>query len=333
MSREYAREVRSAASDPVRLCRGLGLLDGAQRQARGLLIRCPSHGERNPSCSVTRGPDGTVRVRCFACDFSGDALHLVAAVFGFDLESDFHEVMAHACEAVGHHGLADEIRGGEPAVNRPPVSMPEPEPPTDYPPADEIASLWRDSHPVSADPECCAVLVERRIDPVAVMKAKLARAIPKCHLLPRWGVYKSFSWVETGHRLIVRAWDALGAFRSLRSWRVIEGSSPKRLPPAGHRASELVLANRVAVEMLRAETTPGRLLIVEGEPDHLVASLRWPDDAVIGLTSGAWSEAFARRVPSKTEVVILTHHDTAGENYAARVAKTLDGHAVWRATA
>ena len=58
-------EVRRTLVDPVRVCERLGLAKGARRQSTGLSIRCPAHAERTPSCSVTRGPDGTIRVRCF----------------------------------------------------------------------------------------------------------------------------------------------------------------------------------------------------------------------------------------------------------------------------
>jgi len=96
---DRAPELRQRLSDPRDLCRRLGLIKGAQPQAGGLLVLCPAHSERTPSCSVTRGPDGTVRVRCFSCDFSGDALDLVAAVFR--LSRDFEQVLERAAELAG----------------------------------------------------------------------------------------------------------------------------------------------------------------------------------------------------------------------------------------
>ena len=122
---EYAREVKYAIADPVKLCNALGLSKGAKPQGGGLSICCPVHGERNPSCSVTRGPDGTVRVRCFGCDFSGDALHLVAIVHNLGLRSEFKQVLALGAELGGALALRDEILAGSRMPERERVAAPE----------------------------------------------------------------------------------------------------------------------------------------------------------------------------------------------------------------
>lgn len=131
-------EVRSALVDPIRVCEALGLEEGAKREATGLLVRCPAHGEKNPSCSVTRGPDGTIRVRCFACDLSGDIFSLVAAVRSLDPRRDFPAVLAYAAELAGiTPGDARPARMGPPTSGRA-SSMP-PSPP---PPPDDLGPLW-----------------------------------------------------------------------------------------------------------------------------------------------------------------------------------------------
>ena len=119
---DHARDVREALSDPLAVIRALGLDKGAQRQAGGALVCCPAHGDRTPSCSVTRGPDGTVRVRCFGCDLAGDIFALVAAVRGLDAHRDFPSVLREAAELAGvelgdgrHHGRT----GLEPVHERP----------------------------------------------------------------------------------------------------------------------------------------------------------------------------------------------------------------------
>lgn len=334
--RDAIRDVRNALADPVDLCRRLELTKGSERQAGGLLVCCPSHGERHPSCSVTRGPDGTVRVRCFACDFSADAIGLVAQVFGLPTRGDgFRETLAEAAELGGLLALSAELRGhdADPArrrAERP--SPPPPEPEVEYPDAAEVTALWEAAGPVAEDTEASGAIVARRVDPVVVDELRLARAIIPGTELPRWARYRGEWWIETGHRLIVRAWDSEGQCRSVRAWRVSESDTPKRLPPAGCRAAELVLANRQAVAMLLGRSRPRRLLVVEGEPDWLVASVTWCDAAVVGIGSGSWSKAFAERVPDGTEVLIMTHADHAGERYAEQVAKTLGERArIWRA--
>jgi KaiC/GvpD/RAD55 family RecA-like ATPase len=100
-----ASELRKRLSDPQQLCTSLGLLEGYKpgRQAGGgLLIRCPAHGERHPSCSIRRGKDGTIQVRCFSCGFKGDALSLVATARGLDRNRQFAQVLAEAAYLAGY---------------------------------------------------------------------------------------------------------------------------------------------------------------------------------------------------------------------------------------
>lgn len=123
--RQQVAEIKRALSDPRRLVELLELTEGMKTQARGVSVRCPLHAENNPSCSVTSGEDGGVRVRCFAgCDFGGpngggDELNLVAAVSGLSIKTDFPEVLRRAA------ALAGVDMGAAPAprpVARPPLA-------------------------------------------------------------------------------------------------------------------------------------------------------------------------------------------------------------------
>jgi hypothetical protein len=330
--RDHAREVRNALTDPAALCAKLGLTDRARRQSRGLSICCPVHGERNPSCSVTTGSDGTIRVRCFGCDFTGDALTLIATRFGLSLSTDFREVLATGAELAGHHSLADEIRDGAARPERAPIAAPEPQPEPEYPDADEVRALWAGSVGVNTDANASSLFVSRKIDPDAITELDVARVIPPGLELPRFATYGARTWRETGHTLILRAWSANGALTSVRAWRVTEGTTPKRLPPARHKAAELVQANRLGWQMLAGRACPLRLYIVEGEPDFAVAATTFARaEAVLGIGSGSWTEDFARRVPRGTEVIVSTHADEAGDRYAEHVIETLgDRCPTWR---
>ena len=131
-------DVRSTLSDPLRVCEALGLTEGAKREASGLLVRCPAHGEKNPSCSVTRGPDGTIRVRCFACDFSGDLFTLVAAVRSLDPRRDFPAVLTYAAELAGiAPDEARPARTSDRGTGRATAT-----PPAPPPPPDDLGPLW-----------------------------------------------------------------------------------------------------------------------------------------------------------------------------------------------
>jgi len=112
--RDDALRLRRALFDPRKLCAALGLLSGAKPQARGLLVHCPWHAEKHASCSVTLGQDGTVRVHCFTCLESGDALTLIARVRELDGKTQFREVLAEAAR----------IAGSEPAGHYEPVPAP-----------------------------------------------------------------------------------------------------------------------------------------------------------------------------------------------------------------
>lgn len=309
-------------ANPRRLCDRLGLLDGAKRQSGdGVLIRCPVHSERTPSCSITRGPDGTTRCRCHACDWTGDALTLIGVATG---RTAFQEILEEACDLVGVQRPSDSVGHHRPLLPRsvPQELVSEPAGHTPSYPHDAEA-LWRILAPVTESPAACSMLKARAIEPGAVRTRNLARVILE-HELPRWASYQGEPWSVTGHTLVLPVYDSAGELQSVRAWRVIPGGSPKRLPPGGHKATGLVLANAAGLAVLRRESGPCRVVIVEGEPDYLTLATR-TDDAVIGVLSGAWTEEHAARVPFGSTVVIRTHCDKAGDKYADHVAKTLHG--------
>lgn len=101
VSDDLPRRIRERLDDPEELCRALGLLDRYKRQPGGVWVLCPVHGDRSPSCSVTVGDGGTVRVHCFACDFTGDALTLIAVVHRLDPKREFPRLLEVGAELAG----------------------------------------------------------------------------------------------------------------------------------------------------------------------------------------------------------------------------------------
>lgn len=93
--------IRDAARDPFAVARALGLDERAKRQPSGVLVLCPWHSERNPSCSLTVGDDGTVRAKCFSCGEGGDVFSIVAAAYGLDARRDFRTVAARTADLLG----------------------------------------------------------------------------------------------------------------------------------------------------------------------------------------------------------------------------------------
>lgn len=333
MSRpEYAREIRIALTDPRKLVEALGLLGKAKRQAGGVIICCPVHGDRTPSCSVTKGPDGTVRVRCFSCDFTGDALTLIGVVHGLSPRAQFKEILIEGAQIAGLHAVADELRGSAPVVKREPPPQLERAPDTDYPPEAEVQKVWGLGRSVVDDPEASGHIAGRNLEPHTVARLDLCRVLPRRTTfegaMPLWARYGQNSWRGSGHRMLVPVYDAQGALRSLRAWRIEGDAAAKRVPPKGMRATGLVLANRYALEILTADaSTPAQVVIVEGEPDWLTWSARTPWLPVFGVVVGSWTEAFTARIAYGSEVIVRTHTDRAGEKYAEDIIKSVSARA------
>jgi hypothetical protein len=248
-------------------------------------------------------------------------LTAVALVHG-QPRSAFRETLLVAAQLAGLHGIVDELRDGKPAPDRPaPKPLPPPEPPREYPAVAEVRDLWERALPVTEDVATSGYLVRRRLDPELVHARRLARVLRSP--LPAWGVYGRRSWLETGHRMVCRVFDAWGRFRSVRVCRVTDGDTPKRLPPKDCRAAELVLANRAAWAMLRGDN-PGRILIAEGESDWMtLATVHAEDVPVLGIGSGSWTSDFAAAIPRNADVYIYTDPDPAGDRYAAKIIESL----------
>lgn len=329
---DYAREVRNALTDPTKLAEGLGLAKGWKRQHKGVIVCCPVHGERNASCSVSLGRDGTIRVRCFACDFTGDALTLIGVVYGLRLNDrdGFRETLAEGARLAGHLSLEAEIRDGQARPDRKPVPRPAPGEETVYPETSEVMDLWARAKRPDADTAASGYLVRRRLDPVVVSERGLARVLVPP--LPPWAVYGGRSWDETGHRLACLTFDADGVIRGVRVTQILNTEQPKRLPPKGKKAGELVLTNRAAWRMLKG-SAPREIVIVEGEPDFWTHAVVQDERvAVLGVTSGSWTDRFAAALPRGAQVTIRTHGDEQGERYAATIAESIGERChVWRA--
>ncbi len=142
-------DVRQALADPRRVAELLQLTEGSKPETGGgLLVRCPSHGENNASCSLTKGPDGTLRARCFACDFSGDVFTLIAAVRGLEPERDFPRVLNEGAALAGISVPDGSRWTGSSAKPAPRATTAAP---AQAPVAEDLGSLWESLQPIDAD--------------------------------------------------------------------------------------------------------------------------------------------------------------------------------------
>jgi hypothetical protein len=121
--------------------------------------------------------------------------------------------------------------------------------------------------------------------------------------------------------------DANGRFVSLHARSV----DCKGVHPKGHKANEIIMADAAAQQILRGERRdPCDVLIAEGGPDFLAWATRWSDaaenaPAVFSVLAGSWTEAIAERVPDGSRVLVATHEDESGDEYARKVCETLAG--------
>lgn len=334
MSTPEALAVKAGLRDPHRVCSSLGLLgENPRRQSGGYMVRCPAHGERTPSCLVNLDRGGDLWAHCFGCNWTGDAIALVAQVYDLDVRSQFREALALAAEVGGDHALAADIRDGKTAeVDLSALPKPEPIAARPYPDAESVSGLWTTCESIQSDADVWEALRGRDIDPDSV-PPELAKALPGPDGLPDWARYQGRSWWETGHKLLIRAFDVEGQARSVRAWRVVEGDSPKRLPPSGCRSSELAMLNRAAWQGVIGGDELKSLWIVEGEPDWLSLSAAHGQSGigVLGITSGTWTKAWAGRISQHTKVMVATHNDRAGDGYADRILDSLGKrHHTWR---
>jgi DNA primase len=322
-----ADAVRRALTNITALVVALRLEEGAVRQAHGILICCLWHSERNASCSITLGPDGTIRVHCFGCGLSGDAFHLIARAHGLDVKRDFPKVRELAAEIAG---LGPSVGGASHTAPRLRPAVPTPSPRT-YPPREEVLALLEACTPVFDDIALHRDLEARGIDPATVTDRRLAFALPGTISLPRWARSRGGTWSETEHRCIVPMYDASGQIVTVRARRLLGEDRPKALTPAGYRHDGAVMADPLSRLLLAGQAldwwTQRTVLIEEGEPDWLTAATHFGDDegapAVMGVVASSWSAEIAARIPDGARVIVRTHADPAGHQYASEIAQTL----------
>jgi predicted P-loop ATPase len=318
VSQGTAAQLKALLRDPLDVATRLELADDPRRvlrQAGGITVLCPAHKEDTPSCSLRTGPDGTLQAKCFGCDFAGDIYNLIAAVDGLDPKTDFPAILKRAAELAGREDLAGSAASGPRTRQEPKKSAPK------YPSRSEVDALLAACVSVATDDDVRAYLESRGLHAKRVAELKLALALPTDAAAPAWARFGR-PWAKTGHRLLFAVVDHLGEVQSVRAGRITDATSPKRVPPKGFSTAGLVLANPAAVAMLRGDAAPAKLVVVEGEPDWLVWATR-TDLPVIGVLSGSWTSEIAARVPDGAQVVVRTHHDPAGDKYAAEVRISL----------
>lgn len=317
---------------------------------RGAISPCPScaAAQRSERHRDRRRPVGILRgdasAKCFRCNQKFSAVDLAAwSLFGGRLEAGDPR-WAELREWFAAQGLLGSsapctVRGQAAMCGRGLQSSKPPEDQGSPPPSSEVEAFWASCTPVTDHPDALRWASSRALDPSALARFDLARALPRSGRLPTWARTRAGDWRQSGHALLVPLWDARGRLASFKARLVASrdqqtGAHPKELAPIGFSTRGLVLAEATARSWLTsqvpdAENALSRLLIVEGVPDFLTWSCRFTESKcptacpVLGVSSGAWSGELASRVPRGTTVILRTHDDEAGHRYAAEIAASL----------
>jgi DNA primase len=345
-------EVKRALDDPRALCLRLGLADRARRQRGGLMILCPWHPEKNPSCSVRLVNDGTIAVRCHACGASGDALSLVAAARGLDVKTDFRAVLAEAASVAGLHVAASDARAARPPLAKAGAARARrarhlpPEPKLDDATFSAMAAVVLaagrlDESPIAAD--VTRYLARRKLLDVAIedgwaalpppgeAQAAWARVLRDLFGAPALAL-SGLTWERDGeltlaypkHRLVIPWRSPDGAVLTLQRRRIDRIAERKYVFPAGRPARF-----PYGIERLRAWSEHAGepvLAIVEGAVDAL--AFRWlaRRDRFACIELGlagvqSWDAAWARHAGERA--VIGLDADQAGHLAVGGIAHDL----------
>lgn len=220
-------------------------------------------------------------------------------------------------------------------------------PALEYPHPAEVADLWSTAQPLDTDSAALRWLVEERgFRMEAVDRAivdDLARVIPDGATLPPWARIGRRTWLESGHRVLVPLFDATGAMRSFVARFPGADCTPKSVRPADRDTTGLVMAEPVALRLLRKGRWPElwepertTAVIAEGEMDWLAWATFESDSerdrapAVFGVFLGSWTAEHTKRVPKGAAVALcLDQRDGAPDGTAQKLRDSIPWTRTW----
>lgn len=250
------------------------------------------------------------RWKCWACGVGGSVIDLVGNRLGVDPTG------SESCAWFASYGWCAPPRGAaveipKPRERPPPIELGDDR---EILTSEEVAEVWSRCHHGPA-----GWLRSRGLDPERVAEVDGCRAL-NGGPLPAWASH----WPRNDCRAVLPLFDSSGRLSGLQGRRT-RGEGTKSMAAAGvHRIG--VLACPTGRGMLAGVDVPEAVVIAEGEPDWLTwASAVSPKFAVLGIPgSGAWTQAIADRIPTESVVLIRTHLDKAGGDYARLILSTLN---------
>ena len=258
-------------------------------------------------------PSGNPRLWCCKCGAKGNMIQLVAlALTGQVKPADWAPVRGWFAARGWCSGPTD-VTWTPPPPRPPPPELPYPENPR---------ALLALGCPVGDDPAVAAYWSARGFG----SERRAACALPARAYWPEWwGCGFAGLW-----RLAVPAYDAQGEVRSVHA-RAIDDelgrAKGKTRWPKGCRSSRLLFADPLlGVWLLRGQSIPERVVVVEGLTDYLaLCSLRLPGWAILGAAAGGFAALAEVRFPPGCDVVAGTDGDAPGEAYAREIVAAVPG--------
>jgi len=319
-----------------------------------VLVRCLAHGDRTPSCSVSRGGDGTVQVRCFGCELAGDALHLVAAVYDLDTARDFQRVLQLGAELAG---LTLEAPGSHQGPRRapPPRRAPAPEAPLAQGlPLDVFAELARAfiAHasldgPHGADVRAYldgrGILATARRDGWGALPAsETGRADVRARIInavgldawERSGLAWGAGWKWERHRIVIPWCDTDGRITWLQRRGVGAVEGPRYAAPSNAAPTAPYGAEHFAA----AEDLDATVAVVDGAVDALALRAACERDGADVVILGApgvkgWQRAWSPMLAGRCVALAFAADDAgdaAAEELGAELADVAASTERWR---
>ena len=222
---------------------------------------------------------------------------------------------------------------------RPPPPRREPEP--DYQLREVLDGIFAQGISVLADDCVSEWLHYREIDSSLVASEGLATSLPSSGTYSRdhvpWVLFEG-EWMPgpfAGVRCLIPFYNLVGERRGGELVSAcVEPPWPaaKSLALKGARA-RLVMANPIALGLLRGEdVSPKTVIIVEGGPDYLTASVEDHASAIFGVVQGSWKPRHAALMPPGADIIIATDADDPGNALAQTIIATLAGrqYGRWR---
>lgn len=330
--------------------------DAGLTVARNSMAPCPMCGAVTRGSRDKRGPIGFSRDgygwMCHRCGAKGDVIDLVSITSCGNLFRNIDKLQQRSVRAwFSKRGACPPPNGQDFEATQPVRQLPkrDPQQPTqnnERPPKEELKALWASTHSIvdglDLPPEFSDNLddwmIRKEFSPILCSRLNIVRILPTPTQF-NWPGWWPKSW-SNDYRLVAPAYEMDGTFASIhaRTCRDQEGK-PKTRWPKGCKAGGLLMANPMAVKMMRGDPldfqgdVPG-LLVCEGFTDFLRAALTAMNEGlllpIIAGTSGCFRHLREAKIPEGLNIFIATDPDEKGEEYADIISKQLAAHPIYR---